>query len=72
MAIPITRIRERVMKTFRKIKLWLKVRIIYLLALGKCWRCKGKLHLNALGFYNCGKCFIEFMSKELGENLEDY
>ena len=54
----------------KKLKLWIKARILYILALGKCRRCGNKLHLNALGFYNCGRCFTEYMQKELGEDYD--
>jgi hypothetical protein len=59
-------IKEKLMKTNKYI-FWIKERIHWILCGGKCWRCGGKLHLNAMGFYNCGKCFHEFMLKELGE-----
>ena len=45
----------------KKIRLWIKVRWIWLLSFGKCRKCGNKLHLNKLGFYNCGECFGKFI-----------
>ena len=57
---------------YRKLKFWLKDRIVFILDGGKCFKCGGKLHLNKLGFHNCGKCFTEIMAKELGEDPNDW
>ena len=55
-----------------KIKFWFKDRVRYILLSGKCPICKNKLHLNQLGFHNCGKCFTKYIAEELGENSEDW